>query len=96
MVGKVIKATSCRINKHWENMAQEPASPDLFVDEFYFSALLDRLENNEEFEVSDAMYAEELQFQEALMASVQAAYNCPAPSTTEIGSSSASSSRAPG
>ena len=78
-------------------MAQElPTSSHLFVDDFYFSALLDQLENTEEFEVSDAKYAEELQFQEALMASVQAASDCPAPSTIEIGSSSASSTTSPG
>ena len=84
--------------KHSENMAQEPTSAHLFVDEFYFSALLDQLEDTEDFVVSDAKYAEELQFQEALMASVEAASNTAvqetAPSIKEIGSSSGSSSAA--
>ncbi|RVW49088.1 putative E3 ubiquitin-protein ligase RNF217 [Vitis vinifera] len=56
------------------------------------------LEDTEDFVVSDAKYAEELQFQEALMASVEAASNTAvqetAPSIKEIGSSSGSSSAA--
>ncbi|CAK7336379.1 unnamed protein product [Dovyalis caffra] len=66
-------------------MAQESLSPsDLdFVDDFYFSALFGEDQEGEEeegggegggggenFEVSDAKYAEGLQFQEALMGSV--------------------------
>ncbi|KAL5823507.1 hypothetical protein ACOSQ4_021407 [Xanthoceras sorbifolium] len=49
---------------------------DLFVDDFYFSiSVLDSEENindhqQEDFQVSDSKYAEELQFQEALMASI--------------------------
>lgn len=80
-------------------MSQEPISAYLCIDDLYFSALIDHTENtpeSQEFQVSDAKYAEELQFQEALMASVQAAFNHTvqetAPSMKEIGSSSASSS----
>ncbi|KAJ6944332.1 hypothetical protein NC652_009664 [Populus alba x Populus x berolinensis] len=57
-------------------MAQERISSfDLdFVDDFYFSALFDEEQEGggggEIFEVSDDRYAEELQFQEALMGSV--------------------------
>ncbi|KAJ6694863.1 RBR FAMILY RING FINGER AND IBR DOMAIN-CONTAINING [Salix koriyanagi] len=56
-------------------MAQEfISSLDLdFVDDFYFSALFDEEQGGgggEIFEVSDDMYAEELQFQEVLMGSV--------------------------
>ncbi|KAF9686299.1 hypothetical protein SADUNF_Sadunf03G0144400 [Salix dunnii] len=56
-------------------MAQECISSfDLdFVDDFYFSALFDEEQGGgggDIFEVSDDMYAEELQFQEVLMGSV--------------------------
>lgn len=51
-------------------MANENVSDLDFVDEFYFSALLDNEEQHEVFPVSDAKYAEELQFQEALMGCV--------------------------
>ncbi|KAL5823508.1 hypothetical protein ACOSQ4_021408 [Xanthoceras sorbifolium] len=49
---------------------------DLYVDDLYFSAISDeksdQLTNHQEevFEVSDSKYAEELQFQETLMASI--------------------------
>ncbi|KAA8542026.1 hypothetical protein F0562_023178 [Nyssa sinensis] len=53
-------------------MAKESTSDYLFVDDLYFSALF--TENNEEddqvFPISDAKYAEELQLQEVLMASM--------------------------
>ncbi|KAJ6388049.1 hypothetical protein OIU77_026589 [Salix suchowensis] len=56
-------------------MAQECISSfDLdFVDDLYFSALFDKEQGGgggEIFEVSDDMYAEELQFQEVLMGSL--------------------------
>jgi len=65
-------------------MAQESASDLMFVDDFYFSLLFDeneeeiihpkkrrKIEKEEEiFPVSDAKYAEGLQFQEALMGSL--------------------------
>ncbi|KAL7191570.1 hypothetical protein ACSBR2_023615 [Camellia fascicularis] len=50
-------------------MAQESISALHLVDEFYFSALFD--ENQDQiFSISDSKYAEELQFQEALMGSI--------------------------
>lgn len=58
-------------------MAQQSLAPSEldFVDDFYFSALFDEEQEGEGgggeiFEVSDAKYAEELQFQETLMGSV--------------------------
>jgi E3 ubiquitin-protein ligase RNF144 len=56
-------------------MAQQSLAPSEldFVDDFYFSALFDEEQEGgggEIFEVSDAKYAEELQFQETLMGSV--------------------------
>ncbi|XP_050235260.1 E3 ubiquitin-protein ligase RSL1-like [Mercurialis annua] len=60
-------------------MAGEPVPGDLdFVDDFYFSAILDESDEENEhhdvetdsFQVSDAKYAEKLQFQEALMGCV--------------------------
>ncbi|XP_057968600.1 E3 ubiquitin-protein ligase RSL1 isoform X2 [Malania oleifera] len=52
-------------------MAQESASA-LVVDDFYFSILIDDESESPIFPVSDAKYAEELQLQEALMASAVA------------------------
>ncbi|KAK8514196.1 hypothetical protein V6N13_063101 [Hibiscus sabdariffa] len=50
-------------------MAQTTPTSDLdFVDEFYFSALFDH-DEHETFPPSDHIYAQELQFQEALMSS---------------------------
>lgn len=56
-------------------MAQQSLAPSEldFVDDLYFSALFDEEQEGgggEIFEVSDAKYAEELQFQETLMGSV--------------------------
>uniref|UniRef100_A0A5B6ZBQ4 RBR-type E3 ubiquitin transferase n=1 Tax=Davidia involucrata TaxID=16924 RepID=A0A5B6ZBQ4_DAVIN len=51
-------------------MARESSSDVQFVDDLYFSALLVENEEDQIFPISDAKYAEELQFQEALMASV--------------------------
>lgn len=53
-------------------MAQEESSAafsDLAVDDLYFSALFDKENQEDIIPVSDEMYAEELQFQEAVMAS---------------------------
>ncbi|KAJ4718701.1 RBR-type E3 ubiquitin transferase [Melia azedarach] len=72
-------------------MVQESVA-DLSVDDFYFSALLDeeneqQQEEEDTFTVSDVKYAEELQFQEALMASTissQISKNCATPSSPLI------------
>ncbi|KAB1214472.1 hypothetical protein CJ030_MR5G003191 [Morella rubra] len=51
-------------------MAQETASVPMYVDDFYFSVLADDENKNQAFLVSDAKYAEELQFQEVMMGSL--------------------------
>ncbi|KAK3219140.1 hypothetical protein Dsin_013110 [Dipteronia sinensis] len=62
--------------------------PDLYVDDLYFSALSDE-ENDQQtnqqeeiFQVSDSKYAEELQFQETLMASIITSQTSKAPIPT--------------
>jgi E3 ubiquitin-protein ligase RNF144 len=63
-------------------MAQESASDLMFVDDFYLSLFFDE-EADEILSVSDAKYAEGLQFQEALMGDII---------TSQMASSSSSSS----
>ncbi|KAK8629226.1 hypothetical protein V6N13_078077 [Hibiscus sabdariffa] len=67
----LLKGTSVEISKDSSVsiMAQTSPTSDLdFVDEFYFSALFDH-DEHETFPPSDHIYAQELQFQEALMSS---------------------------
>ncbi|XP_021802002.1 probable E3 ubiquitin-protein ligase RNF144A [Prunus avium] len=73
-------------------MAQELASANLHlnVDDFYFSALFDQSDHEDENDpVSDSRYAEELQFQEALVSSSIASQT-----TLNVGSSSSSATAA--
>ncbi|XP_059640288.1 E3 ubiquitin-protein ligase RSL1-like [Cornus florida] len=73
-------------------MAKLESTSDLqFVDDFYFSILFDHEnEENQIFPISDAKYAEELQFQETVMASLITAQmsNNPVPLITLESSSS--------
>ncbi|XP_059299737.1 E3 ubiquitin-protein ligase RSL1-like [Lycium ferocissimum] len=55
---------------------------DLSCDDFYFSLLVDEIQNDENFTISDDKYAEELQNQEVIMTSTifnQNSTNSPAP-----------------
>ncbi|XP_016475322.1 E3 ubiquitin-protein ligase RSL1-like [Nicotiana tabacum] len=65
-------------------MAKESAL-DLSCDDFYLSLLFDEIEDEENFSISDEKYAEELQFQEVLMAStsIQNSTSSPALSLRE-------------
>ncbi|KAB1214477.1 hypothetical protein CJ030_MR5G010367 [Morella rubra] len=67
-------------------MAQETASVPMYVDDFYFSVLADDENKNQAFLVSDAKYAEELQFQEVMMGSLI---------TSQMANNGASSSSSP-
>ncbi|KAB1214482.1 hypothetical protein CJ030_MR5G010372 [Morella rubra] len=67
-------------------MAQETASVPMYVDDFYFSVLADDESKNQAFLVSDAKYAEELQFQEVMMGSLI---------TSQMANNGASSSSSP-
>jgi E3 ubiquitin-protein ligase RNF144 len=58
--------------------SQQPVSDPQFVDDFYFSALFNENEDKL-FPISDSIYAEELQFQEALISAVIASQSSTAP-----------------
>ncbi|KAA8540579.1 hypothetical protein F0562_024502 [Nyssa sinensis] len=71
-------------------MVSVSSSDVQFVDDLYFSILFNENEEDEVFPISDSKYAEELQFQEALMASVinsQLSTNDP-PSTIQTSTTS--------